>query len=253
MTLLRVSVYHIAVISLMNQSLDVQMPWPSSAQEEKFQFFRQGFLVNRRYIWDHSTVSVVLVNLHAEFSIVRDSQTEDPGMQSISACLFVVRALRSLRPARTCATKLLRDFNLHLQPSMPRSWSKLRGWNRWVTNRSLLGDRRLTNMTMLSLAFVNLPKINRVFEKTIQLLESTEIFVASFLSPHLIPSLGAVNIKLYGLRLTWWTEGTTSLVTWRNLEGQGANLWLPSIPPSFSNLFQISFSSASDIQNWWKS
>jgi len=28
------------------------------------------------------------------------------------------RALRSLRPARTCATKLLRDFNLHLQPSM---------------------------------------------------------------------------------------------------------------------------------------
>lgn len=35
-------------ISLMNQSLDVQMHWPSSAQEEKFQFFRQGFMVNRR-------------------------------------------------------------------------------------------------------------------------------------------------------------------------------------------------------------
>ena len=123
-------------ISLMNQSLDVQMPWPSSAQEEKFQFFRQGFLVKWRYIWDHSTVSVVLGNLHAELSIVRDSQTEDPRTQFVYACLFVVRALRSLRPARTCATKLLRDFNLHLQPSMPRSWSKLRGWNRWVTNRS---------------------------------------------------------------------------------------------------------------------
>jgi len=72
-------------------------------------------------IYLRSTVSEILANLHAEFRIVRDSQTEDPRMQFVYACLFVVRALRSLRPARTCATKLLRDFNLHLQPSMPRS------------------------------------------------------------------------------------------------------------------------------------
>ena len=200
----------------------------------RINFNFSGRVSGETEIYLRSTVSEILANLHAEFSIVRDSQTEDLGMQFIYACLFVVRALRSLRPARTCATKLLRDFNLHLQPSMPRSWSKLRGWNRWVTNRSWFiqptivttvsfSNRRSKthNVTMLSLAFVNVPKqkVNRVLEKTIQLLESTEIFVASFLSPHLIPSLGAVNIKLYGLRLTWWTEGTTSLVTWQNLEG----------------------------------
>ena len=128
------SVYRIAVTSLMSQFVGVQMPWESSAQEEKFQFFRQGFLVKWRCIWDHSTVSEILVNLHAEFSIVGFSDWRS--WDAVYLCIFVVRALRSLRPARTCATKLLRDLNLHLQPSMPRSWSKLRGWNSWATNRS---------------------------------------------------------------------------------------------------------------------